>query len=108
MDSRNNVSMSGKYIYSDVNEFVRHLIVFVNNYIDSSWIPQTSYRQIPKGVFIDTTKISTFGDISHNYNNISDLIDICLILKKSKYLYLNSDRTEGIAIHTLESKIDYI
>jgi hypothetical protein len=97
--------MSCVYLYRDVNEFVRHLTKFIDSYIDSSWISQTSYHQLTRDIVIDTKKILKFGDTSYNYNNVSELIDICLYLKRSKYLYLNRDRTEGIVIHVLETQI---
>lgn len=108
INTSKNISMSGVYLYCDVNEFVKALITFIDNYIDSSWIPQTNYRQLPKGVIMDPKKIISLGDTIYNYNNISELTDICLYLKKSKYLYLNCDRTEGIVIHTIETQIDYL
>jgi hypothetical protein len=95
--------MSEGYIYIDINEFVSDLIQFIDIYIDSSWIPQTNYRQLPRGIIITAKQYLNFGDKQCSYNNTNELMDICLYLKRSKYLYLNSDRTRGIVIHTTES-----
>jgi hypothetical protein len=95
--------MSEGYIYCDINEFVSHLIQFIDIYIDSSWIPQTDYRQLPRGMIITAKKYVNFRDKQCSYSNTNELIDICLSLKRSKYLYLNSDRTRGIVIHTTDS-----
>ena len=106
LDSRKNISMSRGYIYFDINEFVNDLIYFIDIYIDSSWIPQTNYRQLPRGVNNDSNVIQTYGIENIRYNNTSELLEICQCLKRSKYLYLNSDRTEGIVIHVTEYKIE--
>jgi hypothetical protein len=102
LDGSKNVSMSGGYIYYDINEFVSDLIKFINDYIEDSWIPQTNYRQLPRGVYNITKKYSSFGEKQHIYNNTSELIDVCLYLKRSKYIYLDVDRTRGIVIHATE------
>jgi hypothetical protein len=94
--------MSRGYIYSEINEFVRDLIQFIDIYIDSSWIPQTTYRQLPRGITNDNKVIQQYGIETIRYNNVNELLEICQYLKRSKYLYLNVDRTTGIVIHVRE------
>jgi hypothetical protein len=108
LDPSKNVSMSGGYIYTNINEFVSDLIQFIDDYIDSSWIPQTGYRQRPRCITNDTKVIQPYGIENIRYNNSSELLEICQYLKRSKYLYLNLDRTAGIVIHTGEYKFEAI
>jgi hypothetical protein len=94
--------MSKGYIYVDINEFVRDLIRFVDIYIDASWIPQTAYRQLARGITNETKVTRSYGVENIRYNNVNELLEICQYLKSSKYLYLNGDRSEAIVIHVLE------
>ncbi len=68
--------LSGGDIYSDVKEFAKIVMEFVNDYDeDNSMIPQ------------------------HEYHNMEELIELLNSFENSTYLYTNNDYTCGIIIN---------
>jgi len=87
IESNKNVNISDECV--NIDEFVEATINFIEFYIDNTWIPQTNFRM-------------------YEDNSSSVLLEICKNLCRSKYLYLNKDRTEGILIHVAEYKIETV